>query len=221
MQLTPKQRRFAEEYLVDVNGTKAAVRAGYSPHTANEQAARLLANVSVQEVIQELQEERSRRTGITAQRVLEELWDIAMADPNDLVEFRREACTGCRRRDGSVDPQCSECRGEGVGRVFVHDTRQLRGRARRLYAGLKQTRDGVQILLRNQDKALELVAAHLGMFRNPSEQACWAEEAERAKQREIQEAVEQWTPEQRKQMREAMLRIFGSGVKEVSRRLGD
>lgn len=51
--LTQKQRRFADEYLVDCNGTKAAVRAGYSPKTANEQAAKLMANPKIHSYITE------------------------------------------------------------------------------------------------------------------------------------------------------------------------
>lgn len=69
-QLTPKQQRFCEEYLIDLNATQAAIRAGYSAKTANEQGARLLANVSVQAFIDEGKKQRSAKTGITAERVL-------------------------------------------------------------------------------------------------------------------------------------------------------
>ena len=51
--LTDKQKKFVEEYLIDLNATQSAIRAGYSPKTANEQGARLLANVSIQEAIAE------------------------------------------------------------------------------------------------------------------------------------------------------------------------
>ena len=50
--LTPRQARFVKEYLVDLNGTQAAIRAGYSSRTANEQAARLLANISVKAAVE-------------------------------------------------------------------------------------------------------------------------------------------------------------------------
>ena len=52
--MTAKQERFVEEYLIDLNATQAAIRAGYSPKTANEQGARLLAKVSVQTAISRL-----------------------------------------------------------------------------------------------------------------------------------------------------------------------
>lgn len=51
MALTPKQKRFCEEYLIDLNATQAAIRAGYSPKTAEQTASRLLRNVKVQEYI--------------------------------------------------------------------------------------------------------------------------------------------------------------------------
>lgn len=80
MTLTPKQQRFVEEYLTDLNATQAATRAGYSARTANEQGSRLLANVSVRFAIETAQQERSRRTGITQDRVLQELARIAFFD---------------------------------------------------------------------------------------------------------------------------------------------
>lgn len=78
--MTPKQQAFVAEYLIDLNGTQAAIRAGYSERTANEQASRLLTNVSVRSAIAEAQQKRSERTGITADRVLQELARIAFFD---------------------------------------------------------------------------------------------------------------------------------------------
>jgi phage terminase small subunit len=68
--LNEKRKRFCEEYVVDLNGTQAAIRAEYSAKTANEQAARLLADVSVQEYIQELMNARAERVQINADYVL-------------------------------------------------------------------------------------------------------------------------------------------------------
>lgn len=75
--LTPKQQRFAEEYLVDLNATQAAIRAGYSAKTANEQGARLLANVSIRNVVNAMQSERAERTNITQDWVLNSLKYVA------------------------------------------------------------------------------------------------------------------------------------------------
>lgn len=78
--LTEKQKRFCEEHLIDLNATQAAIRAGYSPKTAEQTAARLLRNVKVQNYINELRKEQSQRTGINADTVLKELEKIALAD---------------------------------------------------------------------------------------------------------------------------------------------
>lgn len=93
--LTPKQAAFVSEYLVDLNATQAAIRAGYSARTANEQAARLLANVSVSAAIATAMAARSERTEITQDMVLERWWAIATADANDVIQFRRICCRYC------------------------------------------------------------------------------------------------------------------------------
>ena len=69
-ELTPKQCRFVDEYLVDLNATQAAIRAGYSPRTANEQGPRLLVNVGIATAIQTAQEARSQRLQLTQDDVL-------------------------------------------------------------------------------------------------------------------------------------------------------
>ena len=84
--LTVKQARFVEEYLVDLNGTQAAIRAGYSAKTANEQAVRLLANVSVAAEIEAAKAKRSERTKIDADWVLTRLAEEAVADIADLYD---------------------------------------------------------------------------------------------------------------------------------------
>jgi hypothetical protein len=68
--MTPRQQRFLDEYLVDLNATQAAIRAGYSARTANEQGARLLANASVATAIRYAQHARSERVQITQDDVL-------------------------------------------------------------------------------------------------------------------------------------------------------
>ena len=68
--LTPRQSRFVDEYLVDLNATQAAIRAGYSARTANEQGPRLLVNVRIATAIQIAQEVRSQRVLIAQDDVL-------------------------------------------------------------------------------------------------------------------------------------------------------
>lgn len=95
MALTAKQKKFVAEYLVDLNATQAATRAGYSKKTAAEQGARLLTNVKVQESIQAAMNKRAERTEITADMVLHRWWAIATADPNEIMHLRRLACRHC------------------------------------------------------------------------------------------------------------------------------
>ena len=71
--INDKQKIFCEEYIIDFNATQAAIRAGYSKKTANEQAARLLANVSVQEYIKKLIDNRNKRTQITQDDVIADI----------------------------------------------------------------------------------------------------------------------------------------------------
>jgi len=76
--LSEKQKTFCREYIIDLNGTQAAIRAGYSKKTANEQAAQLLAKLSIKEYVQSLMSERSQRTEITADFVLNGIKDVSV-----------------------------------------------------------------------------------------------------------------------------------------------
>ena len=78
--LTNKQKRFCEEYLIDLNATQAAVRAGYSEKTADRIANQNLKKLEVQQYLQKLMQERSERTKISADDVVRELERIAMTD---------------------------------------------------------------------------------------------------------------------------------------------
>lgn len=90
MALTDKQEAFCREYLIDLNGTQAAIRAGYSEKTANEQAARLLANVSVQNFLSELKVARNEEIGVDAAYVLKRLVEIDQMDVLDILNSTGE-----------------------------------------------------------------------------------------------------------------------------------
>lgn len=83
--LTDKQELFAREYLKDLNATQAAIRAGYSVKTAQEQASRLLSNVMVQSRISELKADRNEEVGIDAAYVLRRLVEIDQMDVLDIL----------------------------------------------------------------------------------------------------------------------------------------
>ncbi|MCK8787814.1 terminase small subunit [Roseomonas sp. NAR14] len=82
--LTPRQRRFVEEYLRDLNATQAAIRAGYSEATAEQQGPRLLGNAGVATAIRIALETQRNRTGLDADRVVRELERIAFSDPRGI-----------------------------------------------------------------------------------------------------------------------------------------
>lgn len=73
--------------------------------------------------------------------------------------------------DDTLDPNpdCPRCNGSGIGRAHFHDTRDLTGAARRLFAGVKEGKFGVEVITRNQDDALKMVAQHLGMVKTRTE----------------------------------------------------
>ena len=84
--LSARQAAFVAEYLVDLNATQAAIRAGYSAKTAQEQSSRLLSNVIVEAAIAKAQAKRAEKTGINAEWVLTRLASEATADLADLYD---------------------------------------------------------------------------------------------------------------------------------------
>lgn len=170
--LTERQKRFAFEYVRDFVGTKAYVRAGYSEQGAAQGAERLLSNIEVQELVEEHKETIALVAQLSPAWVLKQWMQIASADPNDLVSVKVVPCPGCWLPEMPIDmpnPQCLKCVGLGVRMVELADTRKLTGAARRLYAGAKQTKDGIEIKMRDQDGALKSLASYLGMEKRISE----------------------------------------------------
>jgi phage terminase small subunit len=82
--LTRKQELFVAEYLIDLNATRAAVRAGYSPKTAYSQGQRVLRNVEIHKAIQAAMDKRAEKLEITADRVLKEIAKLAFFDVRKL-----------------------------------------------------------------------------------------------------------------------------------------
>ncbi len=200
MSLTPKQRRFVNEYCVDENATQAYIRAGYAQEGAGQSAHKLLKSAEIQEAIKERQEELAVAASITPEWVVGQWAAIAKADPNALMQVRRVCCRHCHGYghqyqwteaeysaavDRAVDsevpapdgmggfgfdpkaephPDCPECGGEGTEDVHIADTRKLRGAEKVLYAGAKRTRNGIEILTRDKDAAVNNLARYLGML---------------------------------------------------------
>lgn len=97
--MTRKQRLFIEEYLIDLNATQAAIRAGYSPDTAYSIGQENLKKPEIKAWIDKAMAERSRRTGVSADRVLMELAKIGFANIDDLVDLK----TGQIKDEASQD----------------------------------------------------------------------------------------------------------------------
>lgn len=97
--MTKKQKRFVEEYLIDLNATQAAIRAGYSPDTAGSIGAENLKKPEIKSRIDKAMAERSKRTGINQDRVLRELARIGFARITDVIDPN----TAKIRKDASED----------------------------------------------------------------------------------------------------------------------
>jgi phage terminase small subunit len=95
MSLTPKQRRFVNEYCVDENAPQAAIRAGYSPDTAGVIGCENLKKPYIKEAIAERMEECAIAASITPEWVVGQWAKIATADPNAIVQVRRTCCRHC------------------------------------------------------------------------------------------------------------------------------
>ena len=97
--LNPKQQRFVDEYLIDLNATQAAIRAGYSPKTATAIASENLSKPSISAAIACAMAERSKRTGITQDRILEELAKVAFIKLTDIVDDTGKIKAGATDED--------------------------------------------------------------------------------------------------------------------------
>lgn len=150
--LTAKQQRFCEEYLVDLNATQAAIRSGYSEKTAYSMGQQLLKKIEVQNKIQKLKNERSERTEITQDMVVQELAAIAFADATDFVQVVGRL---------SENPYGQEII---IPDVEITETDKLTPIQKKAIAGIKQGKNGIELRLNDKTRALELLGKHLGMW---------------------------------------------------------
>ena len=142
--LTAKQQRFCDEYLIDLNATQAAIRAGYSPRTAEQAASRLLTIVKVSDEIAREMAERSKRTGINQDRVLMEIAKMAFVNIDDVIDLGTAEVKSTATKD---DLACIQS------------------------VKIKPTEFGTEREIRLCDKKsnLELLGKHLGMFKDKVE----------------------------------------------------
>lgn len=142
MALTKKQKRFVEEYLIDLNATQAAIRAGYSPETAKAIGCENLTKPNIKEYIDKAIAERSKRTGINQDRVIRELARIAFVNAAKVIDTK----------DATIKEGASDDDTAAIQSVKVKSFGE----------------DGVEreIKLADKIKAMELLGKHLGMFQN-------------------------------------------------------
>ena len=141
--LTAKQARFVEEYLIDLNATQAAIRAGYSPKTAAEIGYENLNKPHIRARVDKELAERSKRTGINQDRVIRELARLAFVNPIDVINTN----------NATINPNATEDDTAAILSVKVKTMSTDNG-------------DMVEREVRMADKlkALDLLGKHLGMF---------------------------------------------------------
>lgn len=163
--MTEKQKQFCHEYLIDLNATQAAIRAGYSEKNADKIGHELLGKTRVNELIQKLMAERSERTEITQDRVLKELAAIAFANATDFVQVTEKPLynsDGEKMLDNSGKIIM-------IPDVEITETEKLRPEQKKAIASIKQGRNGIEVKLNDKTKALELLGRHLGMWNDKQE----------------------------------------------------
>lgn len=159
--LTGLQKLFVQEYLVDLNATQAAVRAGYSPKTANEMAAKLMKNEKIQAAIQQAMSAREKRTMITQDRVLAELAKIGFADIKQYLKYKTTKTVV------DYDPETGEPVIDYKQIIDVIDSSQVDGS---VIQEVSIGKDGTfKFKLHDKMAALDKIGKHLGMFTDKME----------------------------------------------------
>lgn len=161
--LTAKQQRFCDEYLIDLNATQAAIRAGYSEKTAMEQGYQLLQKTSVAEYIAERKQDRVERTEITQDMVLKELANIAFSNAADFARvIEKQAMV--EASDKMVPVYDADGKPVMYRTVEPVLTEELTEEQKRALSVIKRGRDGFEVKPYDKVKALELLGKHLGMW---------------------------------------------------------
>lgn len=183
--LTDKQRAFVAEYLIDLNATQAAIRAGYSVKTAEQQGYQLLQKTSVATKIAEAQAKRAERTEITQDRVLQELAKIGFSDIRKVVKWGSRLVERPVDEDAEASEHLEDQPHGGslkrrrtgddgsdafyVTTVEMLDSAEIDDATAAVVAEVAQTKEGVRIKLHDKLGALTQMGRHLGMFTDKTE----------------------------------------------------
>ena len=161
--LTDKQQRFCDEYLIDLNATQAAIRAGYSAKNADKIGPELLGKTRVAEYIAERKQDRVARTEITQDRVLRELAIIAFSNAADYASIiEKDAMVDVN----GVTVPLEDADGNPIKYRTVEPvlTEDLTEEQQRALSVIKKGRDGFEVKPYDKVRALELLGKHLGMW---------------------------------------------------------
>lgn len=151
--LTPKQRRFVREYIIDLNATQAAIRAGYSVEWADKYGPALLGKTRVKRAIREAEEVRVARSEATADRVFRELCLIAFSDIDNYIVDE----TGRLKLRGWADP--------AARRSVSSVERKKTTRTRR--DGEETEEITVKVRMWDKNKALGVLSQHFALVKPP------------------------------------------------------
>lgn len=104
MSLSPKQFKFVQEYLIDMNATQAAIRSGYSAKTAYSQGPRLLENVEIKEEIRKHQQRLEIHTDISKKKILDKLWTMVENNEENMEVIAIKAIEVINKMQGYNEP---------------------------------------------------------------------------------------------------------------------
>ena len=161
--MTDAQKRFCDEYLIDLNATRA-YKVAYprckKDETANAASSRLLRNVKVQEYISEKQKEIEERTEVTQDMVIRELAAIAFSKASDYAKLKK-----MKRNVPVFDGEnIVDYKEEEYIAIEFTPTDKLTEEQKKALSGIKEGKFGIQVDSCDKVKALELLGRHLGMF---------------------------------------------------------
>ena len=162
--MTDAQKRFCDEYLIDLNATRA-YKVAY-PNTKKEETAssngsRMLRNDKVQKYISEKMKEREKRTEVTQDMVIKELSAIAFSKASDYAKLKKmKRNTPIFDEEGSIVDYKEE---EYIGIEFT-PTDELSEEQKKALSGIKQGKFGLEVNSCDKVRALELLGRHLGIF---------------------------------------------------------
>jgi phage terminase small subunit len=160
-ELTPKQKRFCQEYIIDFNGTQAAIRAGYSKKTAKELASQLLTKLNIQTEIQGLANIITDKALVTTEEIVREYKKLAFTDSADLFDFKVEMVSVIND-DGEVEEK-------PVTKPFLKDYKDIPPEALAAISEIRETNQGIAIKLHSKQAALDSLSKYQGIFTDKHE----------------------------------------------------